>query len=45
MDEDRLALEDVTFTIGPPGRGGPTDKPDGDKGDDGFAVETYRFTP
>ncbi|WP_437597342.1 hypothetical protein WMF28_32420 [Sorangium sp. So ce590] len=45
VDEDQFTLEDVTFTLGAPGKGGATYKPDDDKGDDGFAAETYRFTP
>ncbi|WP_437993572.1 hypothetical protein [Sorangium sp. So ce145] len=45
VDEEQLTLEDVAFLIGAPGKGGLTYKPDDDKGDDGFAVEMYRFSP
>ncbi|WP_437950984.1 hypothetical protein WME98_09405 [Sorangium sp. So ce296] len=43
--EEQLTLENVTIELGAPGEGGLTDKLDGDKGDDGFVAETYRFSP
>ncbi|MGK3962078.1 hypothetical protein WMF38_54365 [Sorangium sp. So ce118] len=48
VNEELLTLEDVTFQIGAPGEGGYTREDDGTwvaVGEDGFASETYRFTP
>ncbi|AUX42586.1 hypothetical protein SOCE26_040190 [Sorangium cellulosum] len=45
LDEDQLTLEDVTFELGPPGKGGISDNRDGSLvyAEDGNAVETQRF--
>ncbi|WP_044966803.1 hypothetical protein [Sorangium cellulosum] len=45
LDEDRLTVEGVTFTQGPPGKGGIRWDDQGEMmlGEDGVAVETLRF--
>ncbi|XXU43112.1 hypothetical protein WME75_29615 [Sorangium sp. So ce1014] len=45
LDEDRLTVEGVTFTLGPPGKGGISWDDQGKmiSGEDGGAVETLRF--
>ncbi|WP_437727040.1 hypothetical protein [Sorangium sp. So ce861] len=45
LDEDQLTLENVTFELGLPGRGGTSWEWTGDviTGEDGIAVETLRF--
>ncbi|WP_438039652.1 hypothetical protein [Sorangium sp. So ce128] len=45
LDEDRLTIEGVTFTLGPPGKGGISWDDQGKmiSGEDGVAVETLRF--
>ncbi|XXR87287.1 hypothetical protein WME96_38825 [Sorangium sp. So ce406] len=45
LDEDRLTVEGVTFTLGPPGKGGISWDEEGKmiSGEDGVAVEMRRF--
>ncbi|WP_437524508.1 hypothetical protein WME79_36165 [Sorangium sp. So ce726] len=45
LDEDQLTLEGVTYTLGPPGKGGVSWDWSGDEitGEDGIQVETQRF--
>ncbi|WP_437929067.1 hypothetical protein WMF37_07280 [Sorangium sp. So ce291] len=45
LDEDRLTVEGVTFTLGPPGKGGISWDDQGKmiSCEDGVAVETRRF--
>ncbi|KYG06564.1 hypothetical protein BE21_34070 [Sorangium cellulosum] len=49
-DDEQLTLDRVTFEIGPAGRGGVADVEDetrdkANRGSDGFAAETMRFSP
>ncbi|WP_049949385.1 hypothetical protein [Sorangium cellulosum] len=45
LDEERLTVEGVTFTLGPPGKGGISWDKQGERisGEDGVAVEMRRF--
>ncbi|WP_437751405.1 hypothetical protein [Sorangium sp. So ce1389] len=48
VNEELLTLENVTFQIGAPGEGGYSSGADSTletEGEDGFASETYRFSP
>ncbi|XXY50715.1 hypothetical protein WME91_06180 [Sorangium sp. So ce269] len=48
VNEELLTVERVRFSLGHPGKGGYTVGPEGTPvavGEDGFASETYRFTP
>ncbi|WP_437899054.1 hypothetical protein [Sorangium sp. So ce124] len=45
IDEDQLTLEDVTYKLGPPGKGGVSWDWSGEEiiGEGGITIETLRF--